>query len=282
VDSTAERSKYDKIRSQKKEQPEPETVDYWRFAFTGQEENSSFREKFEEGQAGYKDRKEQEAYWESRKGKEAWRKYMKKVKKKGLSLGIGKIVVVSPYFMRLEKRKDIQPDYLRSESGEFNINRQLTDMAAKAGIEATLLDPESLAQDDAATFNDIRFLNEWYGQQVEHFDLSLTPGYNQQIIDSIAGKYGTDYFLWTGVVSVKSPRTFTGQDAAVSILLPVAIPFIAASKLKGDYFLLYYAILFDVKTGKRQVVKFEYFKRKDTNRFLRGHFYDTFSQIKAG
>jgi hypothetical protein len=42
---------------------------------------------------------------------------------------------------------------------------------------------------------------------------------------------------------------------------------------------LQYAILFDVTTGKRQTVKYDYFDHKDSDSVVKSHLYDTFNQI---
>ena len=44
--------------------------------------------------------------------------------------------------------------------------------------------------------------------------------------------------------------------------------------------MMQYVILFDVKTGKRQVIKFDYFDKQDTNDLVKAHLYDSFAQIK--
>lgn len=44
--------------------------------------------------------------------------------------------------------------------------------------------------------------------------------------------------------------------------------------------MLYYAILFDVKTGRRSTVKLAYFDNKDSKMVLNTHIYDVFNQIK--
>ena len=130
------------------------------------------------------------------------------------------------------------------------------------------------------TFNEIRFLNEWYSDQVNHFDLSLTQSFNQEQVNAIAEKYGTDYFLWTGVVSLREKnRKTTFLDLFWLYAWP-ALPLVIYSKVRPRYDMLYYAILFDVKTGKRQTIKFDFYDRQDTNDMLKAHFYDTLTQIK--
>ena len=59
------------------------------------------------------------------------------------------------------------------------------------------------------------------------------------------------------------------------------MPFMAYSAFKPKHDMMQYAILFDVRTGRRQVLKLEYFDRKDTDTVLKAHLYDVFNQIKS-
>ncbi len=278
-----ERSKYDKIRERKTGQApiSPDETGYWKYAFLERKHTEAFQAMFDAGQETHRTRQDEEKYWESKEGKAEWRKHLKQIKRHGHALEVDKIVIVNPYFIKVDVRRGAEVDYLKTETGASLINGHLEKMAAKAGLEATLLSVGSLSEDDVQKFNDLRFLNEWFGEQIEHYDLSLTPGHDQAAVNEIAARYGTDYFLWTGVVSVKKQVEIDLQTTQVSLLFPPVWPFLAYSKIRKTNDLLYYAILFDVKTGKRQILKFEYFHYKNLKSLLRGHFYDTFAQIRA-
>jgi hypothetical protein len=43
--------------------------------------------------------------------------------------------------------------------------------------------------------------------------------------------------------------------------------------------MLYYKVLYDVRTGRNQVLKFEYLDRKDSQTMVKAHTYDAFQQI---
>lgn len=64
------------------------------------------------------------------------------------------------------------------------------------------------------------------------------------------------------------------------MLYPPFLIYTLPNALQPNYEMLYYAILYDVKTGKREVINFEYFKNRDTDTMLKAHLYDTFVQIK--
>ncbi|MEI6409790.1 MAG: M48 family metallopeptidase [Bacteroidota bacterium] len=285
VDTTrktnAERSKYDKINEQKGATPtSSESTSYTKLAFAEFLQDTAFKKAFDEGQKEYTERHERRVYYETPKGEAELAKRHRKEEKKGLRLNVPKIAIVDPFYLKLDARRENAVQYIQSEDGHENFH-DLIEVAAKAsGLKTTILDVNDLKENQAERFNDIRFLNEWFGEQVTYDNLTLTPGLNQSKVNAIAEKYGTDYFLWTGVISLREKN----PNAALMILLGVifypALPFAIIKAVKPEYDMLYYAVLYDVKTGRRQVVRFNYFDKRDTDAVLKAHLYDTFAQIK--
>ena len=157
------------------------------------------------------------------------------------------------------------------------------DAASHLDLDLTLLDVSSLEASQTGQFNDLRFLNEWFAEQVNHYGLSLTPGCNQEMLDGIAEKYGTDYFLWTGVISLKKKKSVTTALLllGLSYYYWPTLAYTVWYAAKPEHEMMHYAILFDLRTGKRDILKFEFFRRKDTDSLLKAHLFDTFFQIKT-
>ena len=102
----------------------------------------------------------------------------------------------------------------------------------------------------------------------------------QERISAIAEKYKTDYFLWTGVVSMREVKKHTAVKICLGMMLPVMLPVMVYAAAKPENEMLYYAILYDVKTGKRKVINFEHFNKKESDAVLKAHLYDTFTQVR--
>lgn len=277
--SQKELSKYDKIRQQKAEEKMPGGSEYWRFAFADFLDDAAFQEGFEKGTKEAKERREWEEYVDSYKGRRELRKEAARREKKGYQLGIDKVVVVNPYFLQLDVRKDEAVQYIRTELGQENMRHLIEEVVPKTNLDVTVLDVCNLKDKQVEQFNDIRHLNEWFSEQVGRFDMTLTPGQDQAAVDAIAQKYGTDYFLWTGTVSIRE-RNNAGLSIFYGLILYPTLPYFIYKAVKPNYDMLHYAILFDVKTGKRQVLKFDVFDKKDSDGLVKAHLYDTFSQIK--
>lgn len=276
-----ERSKYDKINEQKgitKAEEQPGL--YWKTAFAGFLDQADFKAAFQKGQSDYAKRQEREEYYNSAKGRSQYRKDRKKEENHGVGLGINKVMVVNPFYLKLDARKENAVQYIQTEYGHENLNALIETAAEKSGLKVGFLDVEDLKNNQVDRFNDIRLLNDWFSEQLRHDNLSLTPGVNQSDINAIAEKYGTDYFLWTGVISLREKKDNLGLMIAIGVIYPPILPFAIASAVKPDYDMFQYAVLYDVRTGRSQSLKFEYFDKRDSDALVKAHLYDVFWQIK--
>lgn len=268
------RSKYDRIREQKASA----SNEYWRHAFAGQLNDELFLQYQNEAEARNKEWKELEHYANSAKGK----KENKRIQKKGYSLGIPKVVIVNPFYLKLDERKHETVQYLDTEEGQSRLSSIIKEVSALSDLQVAILDVHDLKENQTEKFNDIRYLNEWFSEQAQHYDLSLTPGNQQDRIDAIAQKYGTDYFLWMGVISLREKISANDLVSAtvLTAVFPPFAPIAAYQLLKPKYEMLYFAILYDVRTSRRQVLKMTTFGQRDSNALIKAHTYDTFVQIK--
>jgi beta-barrel assembly-enhancing protease len=278
---TTEKTKLDKIRSQNKTaEIKEENSEYWRYGFAEFKDDKAFVKSIEDGEKRNKESQDIADYYKTKKGEKAWAKYQKNREQNGVQLGIDKIVVINPFYKRIDVRKQVENDYIGTEKGQVNYQKIINEIAPKSSLKVEVLDISKLNEKQVNELNDIRFLNDWFSEQVDKYNLSLTPGSQQAIVDSIAKKHGTDYFLWTGVISAHENNSSAWAYVGLSMLYPPFLIYTLPNAMQPKYEMLYYAILYDVKTGKREVINFEYFNNRDTDTMLKAHLYDTFVQIK--
>jgi beta-barrel assembly-enhancing protease len=276
-----EKTKLEKIRKQSnKADPTVVFEEYWHYAFSEFLDNNEFVKTMEEGIKKHQENNEIEIYYNTIEGKKAWAKYEKR-RENGLKLGIDKIVIINPFYKKIDVRGKVETEYIETEEGQVNFKEIIKKIAPKSSLKVDILDISNLTEKQINQMNDIRFLNDWFSEQVDKFNLTLTPCSQQAIIDSIAKGYSTDFFLWTGVVSIHESNKEKLLQLAYSVFLPPFLPLKLVEALQPNYEMLYFAILYDVKTGKREVINFDYFYKKDTNTMLKSHLYDTFTQIKT-
>ena len=255
-----------------------ETSAYWTYAFVNEMQDPNFKKNYEKGMAAYKKEKASEEYYESEEGEKEIVERIKKERESGKSIGIKKIAVVNPFYISLDARKDETVQLVRSEEKQNYFSNSILKIAKKSEIEIDLLDVTKLSVDESEKFNDIAELNHYFTQQMKHYDFSLSPSFNQNAINAIAEKYGTDYFLWTGVISLRE-KNKSWRLVALSALFIYPLPLILPYAITPKYDMMYYAILFDVKTGQRSILKMDYFDKRDSKGMLNAHIYDVFYQI---
>lgn len=248
-------SKYDKIKKQKKKQEvvseeEIEPTEYSKYAFRDVLNSPEFKERFSQGQKEKKDRLARREYYNSSEGRAQLRK-----RKKGnaVALGIDSVLVYAPYYVKILDGRTPKVDHLKSEKNQLQLTKLLVKNADLAKLNITLLNTNNLDENDAEAFNELRVLSEWMSQQNRFGGNLLMRGFDQDYVDHIVQKYGVKYMLFTGVASIQRSKTHW----------------------------LYWSVLFDLKTGRYEVIKEDYYKRKDTKTRLNAHLFDALFQIKS-
>lgn len=278
VKDSTEKTKLEKIKSQNGQNTEG--GEYWRYGFMEFKDQADFIKTIEEGKETYKKRKKRTDFYATKEGKDAWKDEVKQSQKKGHKLGIKKIVVINPQYTRIDQRKKHALDYIGTEEGQTHLGDIIKEIAPKTSLKVDVLDINHLTDKQVDQYNNIRYLNEWFAEQLDRYNMTLTPSIQQAVIDSIAKRYGTDFFLWTGVVSLREKNNKSLLVIA-SLVYPLILPYTIYAAVKPRYDMLYYAILYDVKTGRRQILKFDFFEHKDSDDLLKAHLYDVFVQIQT-
>ncbi len=220
-------------------------------------------------------KKREEAFAETKRGQSIKRYESKKRLENGYALGINKIVLVNPHYIKYDSRKvNNQKLFVESESARQSFRKKLWKNAQIAELQASILDVKNLRTQDAQKYNDISILNEWFDQQLD-FDYFDMQSFNQDRVNKIAKKYGTDYFVWMGVVNKRENKNllnsltefYTPYNGLYNLLTP-------------KYESLFFAVVYDVRNYDLKMVKMEMIKQKDHDSIINAHIYDTFIQIK--
>lgn len=281
ADSLAvEVSKYDRIKQQISAKKGNDDQ-YWQFAFSGLLKDAQFKKDYEEGKEALKTYTDKKEYYESAKGKIELRKIDREEVTKGQRLNIDKFVMVDPVFLDIQFGKEnSKMRYLETEAGEHSLVNIIQETAATCGANVQVLGVNGLKNTDSGKFNDLRFLTEWFSEQLRMEDMTLTPGMYQEKVDSIAAKYGTEYFVWTGIVAVKSPSLgYLVKSGIFSILYPAATPAFLHQGIRSQGGVLYFAIIFNIKTGERSLIKYSHIKNNYNLTYAKLLLYDTILQI---
>jgi len=248
-------SKYDKIKKTKNIAAlDPTSIDlegFAKYAFSDVVTTDKFRKWFKEGKEEKEEINKRIEFYNSSEGRAVLRK---RRNRKATALGIDSVLVISPYYLKVYNGiVDTKIKYLQSEKNQQTLSKLIEKNARLAKVDVTVLDVANMQETDAKAFNQLRLLKEWMSQQNRFGSNLLMKGFNQEQIDAIRKKYKKKYMLFTGVIALKRVKTRW----------------------------MLWSILFDLETGRYQVIKEGYYNRKDSKPALNAHLYDAFFQIKA-
>lgn len=239
--------------------------DFIKYAFIEYMNDSEFLNFFKKCQKEKARRAKKSAYYLSKQGKQDTQKKQKKVNQKGHRLGINRLVVVNPYYLKLDlvdgKNQKL---YEESEKAQIYLRNRIKQTASSLSLNTTMLDVKHLRRNDTKKFNALVQLNDWFNQQMDFEELKM-PGYLQEDVVALAKLYKTNYFVWIGVVGAK------GHQQKENKLYKAISP---------KFETLFYAMVFNIKTRKLEMAKVEHIKSKDSKSVINSHLYDTFFQIK--
>lgn len=251
---------------------------YWRGAFVLEKADSSFQRYFKDGLTNWKKREEWQEYAKSTKGKIELASASNKKETQGYYMGIKKIVIVNPAYLRINANGKVEEALFKTEVGQKTLHDLVKEVSKQVKIEPKILDVHQLKSEQTVEFNELRYLNDWFGEQVQYSNLSITPGVHQVKIDAIAKKYGTDYFMWTGVLSMRNKGSVAGNIGLSLFTLPFA-PFVFHRATMMQYSTYIFAMVCNVRTGEMTLIKDQAFYGKDSEAMLKKHYYDVLNQV---
>jgi len=278
ADSSSQ-SQYEKINLIKKNKSSDETsVDeaYYKYAFVDLLQYDSFSKQFEKAI----DSKPGEVTWEERKAQYRQESRSKKIiKRRGRALDLDKIVIVDPYYKKIDQRKRDAVRLVRSEAKQQEFVRRLNKNADLAGLSIDILDSKSFNSSQVDQFNDYALLNDWANERFSHENIPLSIS-DREYVKPLIEKYGTKYFAWTGVLNLHVYKVNSGYYFLLSALSPPLFPLALLNLVAPKYETYYFFFLFDIESGEAIMVEREYIREDDRLDVVNSHLYDSFHQIK--
>ena len=201
--------------------------------------------------------------------------------KRTYALGAKKVVIVDPYFARINARKKDKYKFLESEAGQVDFSERLKQNAKAAKLEVEVLNTKNLKETETEKINELSLLGDYISDRIDHEKDITLPCMERDRIKAIAKKYNTDYFMWTGTISLTDKNRFNAFLIMYSILIPPSMPFILPSLINGGQYTLYFTLVYDVKTDKVRFASFREINNRTRGYLLDSHIYDVFNQIKS-
>jgi len=258
-------TKYEKIKNQSKEiASNSASLKYWNYAFLEYKNEAWFKAAYDS--AVRTDVSSERTYYRFHEGM--------------YSLGLDKVLVLDPFYMKLDSRKEIANNrYLESEDGQIRFVDQVDRNAKLAKVDAPILNLHDLKAEDIDRFNDINFTKEYILNKLGQSEGVVAPSLEKEKMMQLAERYGTNNFLITGAIADQKKIRHLGGLILVSVLFPPAwfttIPVFA----NNGHYTYYYALLYNIKEDKVKLVHYREIRGAGRSTMMNSHLYDTFFQI---
>jgi hypothetical protein len=206
-----------------------------------------------------------------------------KEKLRGIHLGIDKLVLVQPIFKRMDFREEIATQYISSENSLEEYKETLSEMARRNDIAYEFLENRNLEAGDLTEFNDVSTMLMWFNDYNNGSDdrISLV-NFRHAEANALVERYGTQYFVWNGIVQVTSKMHSNTQMSwlLIGCVLWPALPFVIYRVTKPEYKTLFVTMVFDLEESEALWQSYRVLKAKDKRTAVRSITYDIFSQIR--
>lgn len=196
------------------------------------------------------------------------------------ALGMEKVLIVNPYYARLNANTKKKFRYLQSEGGQIDFVKRLKQNGRRSKLDVDVLDSRGLKPGDVDKMNDITLLEEYVTERLDHQSADA-PYPEREKITKLAKKYNTNYFMWTGVISYKDYLPRKTVTAVMSGLFPFILPFTLSYLINGGHYTYYFNMVYDVKTDQVKMGNFREVESRTSRSILNSHIFDTFQQLHA-
>lgn len=246
------------------------------YAFVDHLSDSKFVKEFKKHERESKANDRKTTISNTKQAKIDFREDMLKIKK-GRALGIEKIALVTPTVRSFDTRKEGGERYFHGEDRKdifIDINKYC---AKKRNLDLTIL--SNVTYENSDKYSNVSLLNDWVEERFSHGGVNIYP-FLSLYSDNLKGDYGTNYFMWSGIYTLRAKKPFGNYFLFLLGSVYVFVPASIYYTLSDSQHTYYYSFLFDVENGDALMLKNEYFKSKDRQDYMKGYVYDTFNQIK--
>jgi beta-barrel assembly-enhancing protease len=258
-DEDEEESKYDKLRAKKEKalqstlngddkegwherrEMEEEWEDYFASQMYIKMNRADLKAKFDAQEIVAKERKKKEEE-EEEEDKTAYQKNSDKE-----DLDISKAIFVDPFYVAYDYRKGLL--LMEAEEQNIALKDQISKSANTTGLDQQTLMTKKMEADQIMDYNTMSLMNGWVQEHLAHTGskikmIPLMTDYTR----SLEAQYGTNKFVYTGVVSLTEGRN-TERLWATTCFIPVLLPIAISMELMPKRSTEIYFLVFDVSEG---------------------------------
>ncbi len=196
---------------------------------------------------------------------------------------IGKLLVVDPFYVKLDMRKSNPTKFIASEKTLIGYNSLIAESGQRVGMEMEILSPYYLKAEDEQKFRDLAVLKNYLDQTYwnSQHGVELLP-FDDEPIQALKKRYGTEFISVIGGASVHVKK---GADAYTVLIITIVVyptlPFGLWYLIKPQYEAINVVSVYDIDKHKRIYDDYHYMKMKDSKASLSTSVYYNMLKLKS-
>lgn len=205
------------------------------------------------------------------------------LQRNGFKLGIDKVLLYNPFYVKFDFRKKDQLRYFDTEKSRFEYIDLLNKNAQRVGLDMDMVLINDFKMKGTELYNQHLLLNDWTDEFTNWEVNGNKVLFLSQDIKTIIAAHKTKYLNITGIVSAKTSQI---DNRALSYILysavsPVTWPLTMPYFFRPGFRTVYYNLVIDMETAKKVFVNSSTIDMSDSKALLNSRIYDTFNQIKT-
>lgn len=196
------------------------------------------------------------------------------------ALGVDKVLVLNPFYLKLDERKENHVLYEGSEGAQEKLSKRIVDLAGDAKLDIDIIDKKQFTTASVEDYNTEGILTDWLDERIDHHDLNILPT-DYLEIKTITEKYGCEHIALMGTINFIEKKRGVGYAILISIVMPyfswpITIPYMIIRK--SDTYV--YTVLYNLQTGQQEMENIGKAGMSDNYDIVGTFIYDHLKQIK--
>lgn len=198
---------------------------------------------------------------------------------KGTFCGVDSVLLINTIYINLKTNSKDVVKFQKSDREREVYQDYVNQLAGSLDLHVENLDYKSFESNETEKFNDLSVVNNWVQERLDIVNSGGMCTDNDEL-RRIAKKYGTNYIVYTGNVSIKSPPTAVGAHLLLGALTLVYMPLAIVHSVRPNHNSFNFFFLLDARDSRLLLAEYNYYDTSDRNEYVKSIVYNNLLQVK--
>ncbi|MEO0897397.1 MAG: M48 family metallopeptidase [Bacteroidota bacterium] len=203
---------------------------------------------------------------------------IKKKKVQGHKFGIESAVIVDPFFLHYDDRKETALQYSSSKIFQQQLLSFFHQYGERKGSNYTIISPSNFQSHDTDRFNQMASLKLWIFEKENHGKLQLISLFHNEILQLVE-EFGTPYIISTGGISVSENRKSKNLTLGAGFIFPPVLPYSLYYVLTPKQGFLFYNMIYNLEQDSKSSILSKRIRMKASESVMKAAVYDFYLQL---